>query len=302
MRNAAFAACLTMTLHVAAASELDQRVWIHGSADCSSNRDPPIEVVRFDATSYILRQNKCLNFEAPFIYVLVGERQVFVQDTGASDDPAKFPLYELIRGRIAGALPLLVTHSHSHGDHTAADAQFRGKPGVTLVEPDGDAVRNYFGFQQWPERTATLDLGGRSLVIIPIPGHQDESVAVYDSHTGWLLTGDTLYPGNLYVRDWQEYRASIKRLAEFSRSHRISAVMGTHIEMSRTGALFPIGSTFQPDEAPLPLAAADLLRLNERLQQAGQHPAVIAMERFTVTPLGTLQRAISSVAKWFGIR
>ena len=78
--------------------------------------------------------------------------------------------------------------------------------------------------------------------------------------------------------------------------------MGTHIEMSRAGALFPVGSTFQPDEAPLPLSAADLLRLDEKLQQVGERPAVISMEKFTVTPLSTLQRVISSVAKWFGIR
>ena len=90
MRNAVLAACLALTsIHVGAAgSELDAKVWNHGSADCSSNRDPPIEVFRFDASTYILRQNKCLNFEAPFVYVLIGERQVFVQDTGATDDPA----------------------------------------------------------------------------------------------------------------------------------------------------------------------------------------------------------------------
>jgi hydroxyacylglutathione hydrolase len=302
MRNAVLAACLAMTsIHVAAGSELDAKVWNHGSADCSTNRDPPIEVFRFDATTYILRQNKCLNFEAPFVYVLVGERQVFVQDTGATEDAATFPLYEVIRGQIAKTLPLLVTHSHSHSDHTAADAQFRGKPGVTLIEPDSKSVREFFGLAQWPQRTATLDLGGRSLVVIPIPGHQDESIAVYDSQTGWLLTGDTLYPGTLYVRDWQEYRTSIRRLAEFARNHRIAAVMGTHIEISSTGALFPIGSTFQPGEAPLPLSAADLFRLDEKLQQVGQ-PAVIALEKFTVAPISTLQRVISNVAKWFGIR
>jgi glyoxylase-like metal-dependent hydrolase (beta-lactamase superfamily II) len=94
-----------------------------------------------------MRQNKCLNFQAPYIYVLIGERQVFVQDTGATDDPAKFPVYEVIQGVIASpARPrsLLVTHSHSHGDHTAADAQFRGKPGVTLIEPAAESVREYF--------------------------------------------------------------------------------------------------------------------------------------------------------------
>lgn len=173
---------------------------------------------------------------------------------------------------------------------------------MTLIEPEAESVRQYFDFKQWPEQAATIDLGGRSLVIIPIPGHQDESIAVYDSQTGWLLTGDTLYPGRLYVRDWPGYRSSIGRLAEFSRSHRISAVMGTHVEISSTGTLFPVGSTFQPGEAPLPLSAADLLRLNEKLQQAGERPAVIALEKFTVTPISTLQRVVSSVARWLGIR
>ena len=180
-----------------------------------------------------MRQNKCLHFEAPFIYVLFGEQRVFVLDTGATADPENFPLYEVIHGLIeqrgdsqsAKGLPLLVTHSHSHSDHTAADAQFRGKPGVTLIEPDAESVRKYFGFSNWPEQATTIDLGARSLVIIPVPGHQDESVAVYDAQTGWLLTGDTLYPGKLYVRDWQAYRASIHRLAEFSRTHQISPVL-----------------------------------------------------------------------------
>lgn len=311
MRNALVAACLTMSVvHATAASELNEKVWNHGSADCSSNQDPAIEVFRFDATTYILRQNKCLHFEAPFIYVLFGEQRVFVLDTGATADPENFPLYEVIHGLIeqrgdsqsAKGLPLLVTHSHSHSDHTAADAQFRGKPGVTLIEPDAESVRKYFGFSNWPEQATTIDLGARSLVIIPVPGHQDESVAVYDAQTGWLLTGDTLYPGKLYVRDWQAYRASIHRLAEFSRTHQISAVMGTHVEISGKGELFAAGSTFQPGEARLALTVEDLLRLNEKLRQAGQQPAVISMEKFIVTPISTFQRVISNLARWLGIR
>jgi hypothetical protein len=58
MRNAVLAACLaSASMHVAAGSELDRKVWNHGSVDCSGNRDPAIEVFRFDATTYILRQN-----------------------------------------------------------------------------------------------------------------------------------------------------------------------------------------------------------------------------------------------------
>jgi hydroxyacylglutathione hydrolase len=281
---------------------LTEKVWIHGSEDCRTNRDPPIEVFAFDAATYVLRQNKCVHFEAPFIYVLFGAHTVFVQDTGATARADRFPLYkailELVAERqrtTATPLGILVTHSHSHGDHKAADAQFRGQPGVTLVEPDAQAVRDYFGFRQWPDGEAAVDLGGRSLVVVPIPGHQEESLAVYDKATKWLLTGDTMYPGRLIVKDWAAYKASIGRLVQFSKDHEISAIMGTHIEMSRGGELFPPGSTFQPDEARLPLAVDDLLRLHERLTQAGNKPTAIRMERFVVAPMGGLQRALGEI-------
>src|SRR4051812_4349563 len=59
------------------ADALSDKVWIHGSERCEENRDPPLDVFRFDADTYLLRQNKCVNFEGPFIYVLFGEHTVF---------------------------------------------------------------------------------------------------------------------------------------------------------------------------------------------------------------------------------
>ena len=293
----------------AAPTRLSDKKWIHGSEDCTTNRDPPIDILAFDATTYVLRQNKCIHFEAPFIYVLVGDHTVFVQDTGATAEANRFPLYRVIRDlvgqreRTTGKdLRVLVTHSHSHGDHTAGDAQFHGQPRVSLVQPTAEAVSKHFGFAQWPQGRATLDLGGRTLVVVPIPGHQDESLAVYDEKTGWLLTGDTLYPGRLYVNDWIEYKASIKRLVEFSRRHPISAVMGTHIEISATGELFPPGSTYQPNEAPLALSVGDLLLLNERLEKSGDEPTDLMMDKFAVAPIGAVQRMLARILKALGVR
>jgi hydroxyacylglutathione hydrolase len=303
----ALAACLPLAQPAIAAAGLEDRTWYHGSADCSANRDPAIEVFRFDPATYVLRQNKCVHFEAPFIYVLFGEHTVFVQDTGATADPAKFPLYAVVQELIARreqragteALRVLVTHSHSHGDHTAGDAQFRGRPGVTLVEPNAEAVREYFKFANWPDSTATIDLGGRQLVVIPAPGHQEESIAVYDARTGWLLTGDSVYPGLLTIKDWDTYRSSIRRLVEFAKAHPVSAVMGSHVEMSRSGKGYPRGSTFHPDEASLPLPVEDLFALGETLEAAGRERKEIAMPKFVVAPVGALQRALGSVLKVF---
>src|SRR4051794_13394084 len=44
--------------------------WIHGAADCHHSTDPPIQVVEYDADTFVLRQSKCVDFEAPFMYLL----------------------------------------------------------------------------------------------------------------------------------------------------------------------------------------------------------------------------------------
>lgn len=310
MKTWLIAGVLTVPMQARASTDLATHAWSHGSQDCAASRNPAIEVYEFDASTYILRQSKCLHFEAPFTYVLFGEQTVFILDTGASEDAETFPLYNTVQSLISRwvarspgrELRLLVTHSHSHSDHTAADSQFRDKPGVTLVEPTTEGVRKFYGFTDWPAGFAKLDLGGRTLEVVPAPGHQDEGIAVYDRQTGWLLTGDNLYPGRLYLKNWNEYRSSIARLDEFAKTHEVSAVLGSHIEMSSAGTLFPVGNTFQPDEASLVLSRDDLSELNNALQKSGEKPREISMGKFAVAPIGTLQRVIGGVLKWIGVR
>ena len=117
-------------------SPLLEKKWSHGSLDCDTNSDPAIEVFRYDHSSYILRQNKCLSFEAPFIYVLFGDETALVLDTGATEEELDFPIYKTIqsinkklsKSEGSPTRKILVIHSHSHGDHYAGDLQFLGKP------------------------------------------------------------------------------------------------------------------------------------------------------------------------------
>lgn len=294
---------LIAPIHASTLDSINQKNWIHGSKDCSSNQDPPIDVFQFDESTYILRQNKCLNFEAPFIYVLFGEHMVFIQDTGATADAELFPLYEtvlsLIAERSRSDLTILVTHSHSHSDHTAADNQFLGQPGVKLIEPSAESVQQYFGFNNWPNGTASIDLGGRDLTVIPIPGHQAESIAIYDSRTQWLLTGDTFYPGRLYIRDWEIYKSSVQRLVDFSENNTISAILGTHIEMSKdAGKDYPMGSSYHPDEADLTLSVDDLKLLNMTMNKLGAKPQKKVLSKFIISPIGALQKYVGGFLGW----
>jgi len=303
-------ACVSIVLTFAwpaVAGDLEtvhQKQWIHGSKDCKTNKDPLIDVLEYDADTFILRQNKCTNFEAPFIYVFFGKHTVFVQDTGATEDAESFPLYEKIQALISTrpplengeALKILVTHSHGHGDHTAADAQFRGKENVTLVEPDTKSVIDFFKFRNWPDGEKKIDLGERVLIAFPIPGHQEASVAVYDPRTKWLLSGDSFYPGRLYVKDWNSFRSSIQRMLDFTKTHEVEAVLGTHIEMTKVpGIGYPVGTDYQPEEASLILVPDDLEDVNQALITQGNKAKELVLNKLIIRPLNWLERFLSNV-------
>ena len=260
--------------------------WIRGSVRCAANTDPPFQVHALDRHTIILRQNKCTNFEAPFLYLLIGSEKALLLDTGAEPHPGQpFPLRtlvdDLIRQATPNGVPLIVAHSHAHSDHVFGDAQFLGRPETTVVQPTLDHVRDFFGLVDWPEGSAAFDLGGRLLRILPIPGHEASHIALHDERTGILLTGDTLYPGLLIINDWPAYRLSAHRLERFTGGLTISYVLGAHIEMKREpGHLFPIGSTYQPDEHELSLGVSHLKLWSDTVSKMGESPHEMILPDF----------------------
>ncbi|MCA9705666.1 MAG: MBL fold metallo-hydrolase [Myxococcales bacterium] len=261
--------------------------WIDGT-DCGA--EPPIQVHAYDDDTFILRQSLCTNFEGPFMVLLFGADQVLLQDTGAGGIPIAATVQGIIDDWLAArgqaSIELLVTHSHGHGDHTAGDGQFAGLPNTTVVGPSQAAVASYFGIADWPTQIVTHDLGGRLVDVIPIPGHQSSHIALYDHATGWLLTGDTLYPGRLYIADFPTYVESIGRLVDHTADLDVCHVLGTHIEMTTTpGQDFSFGATMHPDEHPLPLTRDHLLELRDAVEAMGGSPVIEAHDDFIVYPL-----------------
>lgn len=266
-----------------AVGDLDVR-WIHGEAD-----DPPIQTHRFDEHTYILRQSKTVHFEAPFLYLLFGNDRALLLDTGATEDATSFPLRTTVDGLVSAWLEdhprdgyeLVVAHTHSHGDHIAGDGQFADRPLTTVVGTGPDAVRKHFGFTDWPRQTVAYDLGGRTLDLTGIPGHHPTSIAVFDYWTGFLLAGDTVYPGRLYAIDVPTFVTSMDRLLDFAETRPVTYVMGCHIEMSRTpGRDYPRGSVYQPDEPPLELTMRQLRAVREATRSAADRPGVHAFNDF----------------------
>jgi hydroxyacylglutathione hydrolase len=257
--------------------------WMHGSEDCAQNTDPAVQVHAYNPTTIIFRQNKCQTFEAPFMYLLVGSQSALLLDSGDTTSPA---LRDAVRSAI-GDLPLLVAHSHAHGDHTRGDGTFAAQPATSVVGTSRAAVQAAFGIATWPTDAGSYDLGDRILDVLAIPGHQQSHIAIYDRRTGLLLTGDTLYPGLLFINDWTSYRDSVHRLAGFAASHPIAHVLGAHIEMTSTATeSYPYGTTYQPAEHALPLTAGHVAELDAALTALGPSPPAqpVAHDDFVIDP------------------
>jgi len=251
---------------------------------------PVFRVHEYNPDLFILRQSGCSNFEKPFLYLLFGESSAMLVDTGAKQANVAAAVDDVVQrwsARHGGrAVALVVVHSHGHGDHVAGDEQFRGRPNTTLVAASAAALTTFFGLKEWPDAPGIYSLSGRTIDVIPIPGHEPASIALYDRRTALLLTGDTLYPGRLYVRDAAAFAASVQRLVAFTRDKPVAHIFGAHVENTRTPYVdYPEGTRYQPDEHPLELGRAHLLELAEALGTSGGASERRVFRDFTIWPV-----------------
>jgi glyoxylase-like metal-dependent hydrolase (beta-lactamase superfamily II) len=226
------------------------------------------------------------------MYLLLGDSKALLLDTGVTSSPALFPLAKTVgeilrdRANVQGVpmLPLRIVHSHSHLDHIAGDSQFSNAEIAPHKLAD---IKTHFGLPHWPDGTATIDLGGRVIDVIPIPGHDETHIALYDRNSQILLTGDTVYPGLLVVEQWGDYTRSIARLNSFIAAHPVSFVLGAHIEMTnQPGRWFGLRTLNQPGEHVLQLTAAHVTELHNALVALGANHRTKRRKDFIIYPLG----------------
>lgn len=262
--------------------------WYAGGAESAGRSD--FQAHAYNADFYILRQAAFTNYEKPFLYLLFGTDRAILFDTGAGKadvfDAVNAILQDWLKRNNRTSIPLIVAHTHGHGDHVAGDAQFANRPGITVVAKDSASVHAFFGIRNWPDEIVTYDLGNRMLDIVPIPGHEPASIAIYDRRSHLLLTGDTFYPGRLYVRDGGAFIASIQRLVDFTEARPVAHFLGTHIEQSSTPFKdYAVGTIDQPSEHVLQLTRANLLEMNDALK--AMHGTVVrkALPSLTIWPV-----------------
>jgi hydroxyacylglutathione hydrolase len=268
--------------------------WATGGPHCMEMAE--WQVHEYNPSLYILRQSGCTDFEKPFVYLLFGTQKALLLDTGSRNGnlapTLQNTIHRWLKRNSLATIPLLVVHTHEHGDHVAGDAALQALKDpaipVTLIAAKVEANMSLYQITHWPDDIGSIDLGDRVIDAIPIPGHSAASIALYDRKTAILFSGDTLYPGRLYVRNFPEFVASITRLVQFTSGKPVAEILGNHVEQTQTPFLdYPEGTLYQPDEHELQLSRGSLLELQDALVSLRGEPARLALRDFTVWPSPT---------------
>ncbi len=180
-------------------------------------------------------------FQEAISYLIVGTKRALMFDTGIGLIPIRPVVEQLTK------LPIEVLNSHTHYDHVGGNAEFdrilalgtpytranqRGFPHAELageVAPESfcrgapaGADTAAFQTRAWsPSRIIadgdTVDLGGRVLEILHVPGHTPDALALLDRAKGLLWTGDSYYDATIWLyvpeTDLDDYERSMSRMA-----------------------------------------------------------------------------------------
>lgn len=184
------------------------------------------------------------------MFLVAGTERAAVIDTGMGIGDLRAAIEALT------PLPLLVCNTHSHWDHIGSNHQFdeiaiharefellnreqdvRGireqmaRPEARAILPSGFDGTQYRIKTRPGTRSLSddelIDLGGRTLRVLPTPGHSRGHVSYFDEQHGLLFSGDMAYAGPLYAcfkgGDPAAFQASAHRLANSSDSVRLIA-------------------------------------------------------------------------------
>jgi glyoxylase-like metal-dependent hydrolase (beta-lactamase superfamily II) len=145
-------------------------------------------------------------------YLIEGQDGALLFDTG----PGLRDIRAVVE-RLTG-LPVTVTCSHMHYDHVGGlggfgDVRLLDLPVYRSLHTNGvlrPTRRMHGGVLEgiarpavqvagWYPPGSVIDLGGRRLRVLHLPGHSSDGMALHDADRNLLFVGDFIYPGGAYV-------------------------------------------------------------------------------------------------------
>ena len=197
-------------------------------------------------------------------YLITGTNRALLFDTGMGISDIKKVTTELTK------LPIIVLNSHTHDDHvggnwefdtvygmdtdfTRANAKGSREDAQAEIAPDQicGALPKSFDAKSYATRPwritkyihdgEKIELGGRNIEVIAMPGHTPDAISLFDRANGLLFTGDTYYPAPIWLfrpeTDLNAYAASIRRLAALA--PEVKLVLGAHNIPVASAAVLP---------------------------------------------------------------
>lgn len=185
------------------------------------------------------------HFEKVISYLFIGKEQALLFDTGMGIGNI---LQEV---RLLTTLPVVVINSHCHPDHIGGNKQFKkivqlhtswgiqkaesgyknaelhsftGSDAFFISPPDTFHSRLYnvsaFEAEKMIKDSAIIEINPFTFTVISTPGHTPDSLCLYEKTSQLLLTGDTIYPGPIYLffkeSNYGDYKKSIEKLNQIS--------------------------------------------------------------------------------------
>jgi glyoxylase-like metal-dependent hydrolase (beta-lactamase superfamily II) len=208
--------------------------------------DPWFEIYRVAPGVFAIYEPH--QFEEVISFLILGQKRALLFDTGMGIGDIKRVVESLT------SLPVAVLNSHTHNDHVGGNWEFsrvfgmdtnftrtnaRGSTAAAQSElapgslcgqwPTGFDPKTYstrpWRITRWIHDGDTLDLGGRVLEVIAMPGHTPDAICLLDRRNGLLFTGDSYYPGPIWLyepeTDLDAYMRSVERIAALAPELRL---------------------------------------------------------------------------------
>lgn len=161
------------------------------------------------------------------MYLVEGSEKAALIDTGmGSGDLAAYV-------RTLTNRPIIVLLSHGHGDHTGQANQFST---IHISQKDAGARLPFDASKALPLTNGQkIDLGGKTLEVIEIPGHTPGSVAFLDSRDRLIFSGDAIGTGCVWnhvngARPLIEFLGAVRSLER--RTGEFDFIYGGHFWQS----------------------------------------------------------------------
>ncbi len=206
---------------------------------CNTENEPVISqaqkenwytVQSIDSQTWALQEPR--SSQANVSYLIAGDKRAIMFDSGTGENKGQDGNRMSYKVKELTDLEVTLLLSHFHFDHNQNVSEFDriALPSLSFLK-DGVNDENVYSFSkhelfvgsrplsitvnEWLPLEKNIDLGGKNIQIINLPGHSRESVVIVDHDKKRAFTGDFLYSGALFAFDANDLRTYLRSMDKF---------------------------------------------------------------------------------------